>query len=158
VGEISDKVAGLSDTQFLAEFRHALVALYPILLRLDCLEDDTQPYDDFEAVAEGLWGVLVLRSLAWKYGLDRPPDLGRYGFEESGPDGFIEVRSPELAAAGRFVEFVGCRAFGAEPFNAVAAVNTGGRVLLPWEKRLTARWVRPTTKQTPSTNQGRDCR
>jgi hypothetical protein len=77
---VSQKVAALSETDLVREFRKALVALYPILRRLDCLEDDTQPYDDYDAVAEALWHVVVERSLMWKYGLDAPPRLPPYGF------------------------------------------------------------------------------
>lgn len=69
MGEVSEKVARLSETELLTEFRTALVALYPILRRLDCLEDDTQPYDDFDKLAKCLWDVLIRNSLPWKYGL-----------------------------------------------------------------------------------------
>jgi hypothetical protein len=54
-----DKLASLTDTQILREFQVALVAIYPVLQRLDCLSDDTQPYDDFDSVTERLWDVLV---------------------------------------------------------------------------------------------------
>jgi hypothetical protein len=140
MGEVSERVARLSETDLLAELRNALVALYPILLRLDCLENDTQPYDDFDSIAEVLWGVLVRGSLAWKYGLDVPPDLGRYGFGIAGADGYLEVSGPE--GTGRFVQFIGHRPFGPEPFNAVSAERSDERFLLAWGPQVVVRWVR----------------
>ncbi len=42
VGEKDDIAARLSDTEILHAFRDAIVALSPILLRLDAIEVDTQ--------------------------------------------------------------------------------------------------------------------
>jgi hypothetical protein len=145
MGEVSERLALLSERDLLAELRNALVALYPVLLRLDCLEDDTQPYDDFERIAEALWDVLLCGSLAWKYGLDVPPDVGRYGFEGTGADGFIEVSGSQ--GAGQFVEFVGDRGLGPEPFNAVSAARGSERILFAWGPEVVARWVRGTTER-----------
>lgn len=141
MGEVNERVARLSETELLAEFRTALVALYPILRRLDCIEDDTQPYDDFESVAECLWDVLVRNSLRWKYGLESPPDIGRYGFGKPRADGFIEITSTGSDERACFVEFLGCREFGTEPFNGVAVVKNSSRAFVPWG-RCSARWVR----------------
>jgi hypothetical protein len=131
VGEVSQRVANLSETEVVRECHRALVALYPTLRRLDCLEDDTQPYDDYDRVAACLWQVLVERSLMWKYGLDAPPRLPPYGFScwEGPTDGYVRVVTEQPAGAFRFVRFIGDRQFGQDPFNAVTALDKMGAVL-----------------------------
>lgn len=146
MGERSEKVAALSETDLVFGFRSALVALYPILQRLDCLEDDTQPYDDFDQVAECLWDVVVRRSLAWKYGLDAPPDVGVYGFGEPGADGCVTVQRPGEPEPTAFVSLIGDREFGLEPFNAVIGRRVDGELTrIPWGPELVFRW-----EQAPS--------
>ncbi len=132
MGEVDEQVAKLSDTEIVLEFRNALVALYPILQKLSCLENDTQPYDDFDAVAENLWQVLVARSLKWKNGLDDIPKIQPYGFREAKEklNGYIEVESKLSGKKWRFTEFVGDRDFGTEVFNVVYGLNAKGEVEL----------------------------
>jgi hypothetical protein len=131
VGEVSPKLAQMSDGDFVRRFRGALVALYPVLRELDCLEDDTQPYDDYDRAAEALWHVLVERSLMGKYGLDAPPKLPPYGFAswERPTDGYVEVVTGQPAGKFRFVQFIGDRRVGSEPFNAVDLLDTDNQVL-----------------------------
>ncbi len=146
MGEVSRKVERFSDTEFVAEFHNALGVLYPTLQRLDCLEDDTQPYDDFDSVAECLWEVLVQRSLMWKYGLDAIPQLPRYGFntQDIGPDGYIQVRTASPPKEFRFVQFIGNRRFGPEPFNAVEGIDgSGNKILIKFDERVSFVWKRP---------------
>ena len=128
MGEIDEQVAKFSDDEIILEFRNALVALYPILQKLACLENDTQPYDDFDAVAENLWQILVARTLMWKYGLDDIPKIQPYGFRETEEKlkGYIEVESKLSGKKWRFVEFVGDREFGTEVFNVVYGLNAKG--------------------------------
>ena len=130
--EVDEQVAKLSDTEIVLEFRNALVALYPILRKLACLENDTQPYDDFDAVAENLWQVLVARSLMWKNSLDDIPKIQPYGFREAKEklNGYIEVESKVSDKKWRFIEFVGDRDFGTEVFNVVYGLNAKGEVEL----------------------------
>ncbi len=130
MGEVEEQVAKLSDTEIVLEFRNAIVALYPILRRLACLENDTQPYDDFDSVAENLWEVLVARSLMWKYGLDDIPKIQRYGFRETKEklNGYIEVESNLSGKKWRFTEFIGDRDFGTEVFNVVLGLNAKGEI------------------------------
>jgi hypothetical protein len=144
MGEASEKLAGLTDADLVGKFREALLAVYPVLLWLDCLEDDTRPYDDFDEVAECLWRVVVCKSLGWRAGLDSPPRLSRYGWDEVGPDGFIEVAGGELAEPCRFVCFIGDRRFGPAAFNAVQCVGRSGAVMsVAWGPSLRFRWVQP---------------
>ncbi len=128
MGEVDEQVAKLSDTEIVFEFRNALVALYPILQRLACLENDTQPYDDFDAIAENLWKVLVARSLMWKNGLDNAPKIQPYGFRESKEElnGYIEVECNSSGEKWRFIEFIGDRNFGTEVFNVALGLNAKG--------------------------------
>jgi hypothetical protein len=146
VAEVSERVRQLSDTQILLAFREALVALYPILQRLDCISDDSQPYDPFDRVAESLWKELVLESFRWKYGLEAPPLLPPYGFSGGSPglDGYVEVSS-RSAEPCRFIQFVGDRTLGLEPFNSVQGVSLHGvhksvrvdeQVSFSWTQRL----------------------
>lgn len=79
MGEQSEKLQSVSETEIVLAFRRALVTLLPILQQLDFVVGDTFLYDSFERVAEGLWGELVLDSLRWKYGLDESLKLPRYG-------------------------------------------------------------------------------
>lgn len=142
-GETSERLAGLTDTDLIGQFREALLAVYPILLRLDCLEDDTQPYDDFEEVAECLWRVVVCRSLRWRDGLDTTPRLSRYGWDEVCPDGYIAVFGAGPAEPCRFVGFVGDRRYGPGPFNAVRCISRAGdAVVTAWGPGLRFEWVR----------------
>jgi hypothetical protein len=130
MGEVEEQVAKLSDTEIILEFRNALVTLYPILQKLACLENDEQPYDDFDSVAENLWEVLVARSLMWKYGLDNIPKIQRYGFRETKEklNGYIEVVSNLSGKKWRFTEFIGDRNFGTEVFNVVLGLNAKGEI------------------------------
>ena len=144
MAEVSEKISQLSDTQILQSFREALVALYPILQRLDCISDDTQPYDPFDRVAEPLWKELVLESLRWKYALASPPRLPPYGFAgvAPGPDGYIEVRSSS-SAPFRFIQFLGDRKLGLEPFNSVHGVSaTGEPTSVQFDDRVSFAWAR----------------
>lgn len=126
MSEASKRLDGLSESKIMLAFPPALVALVPTMRELDILEDDAQPYDDFDALAEGLWIVLVARSLAWKHGLDAPPQLPRYGFAEQGSgNGHIEARWP--TGCGRFIQFIGDRTLGGAPFNAVDVLLPDGR-------------------------------
>jgi hypothetical protein len=130
MGEVDEQVAKLSDTEIVLEFRNALVALYPILQRLACLENDEQPYDDFDSIAEHLWQVLVARSLMWKYGLENIPKIQHYGFRENKEklNGYIEVESNLSGEKWRFTEFIGDREFGLEVFNVALGMNAKGEI------------------------------
>ncbi len=130
MGETDEQILQLSDTEIVIEFHNALIALYPILQRLFCLEDDTQPYDDFDSIAEKLWEVIVARSLMWKYNLSVIPKIQPYGFVEYKEklNGYIEVTSPKTDKTWRFLQFIGNRKFGDEIFNVVEGVNEKGDV------------------------------
>jgi hypothetical protein len=65
MGERSENLQHLSETEIVSAFRDALVALFPILQALDCIEDDTSLYDPFDHVVDALWSELVLNSLQW---------------------------------------------------------------------------------------------
>lgn len=133
----------MSENDILREFRNALTSLYPILVRLECLGNESQPHDDFEEIAESLWKVLVCKSLAWKYSLDNVPELGRYGFDEKGKDGYMEISNTATGSKMRFIEFTGCRDFSESPFNAIACVDsTGTRNTIEFGANLTFRWNR----------------
>ena len=122
--EFSEKLKGLSVQDVLLEFRKALISLYPSLVVLDILEDDTQLYDDFDKIAEILWDVMVIGSLAWQDGLKEKPKLPTYGFAEIGDaEQYIFVDS--ALATGRFIQFVGDRYLGEELFNAVEIAVDG---------------------------------
>lgn len=143
-GDREAALAEVSDTELLNAFRESLLAVYPVLKRLSCLEDDTQPYDEFDQVAETLWETVVLGSLRWRDGLDRLPELPRYGYAGvvPGPDGYIEVRIPG-SAPFRFIGFAGSREFGPEPFNAVHGVTSeGSAVAISLQPNVSFRWVR----------------
>ena len=143
LAEMSQKLAALSDTDLVSTFREALLAVYPVMLRLDCLEDDSQPYDDFEEVAECLWRVIVCSSIGWREGFERRIQLSRHGWDEVGPDGFIGVSGGGLPHSARFVGLIGDRRFGPEPFNAVQCILEPGNVLsIAWSPSLHFRWVR----------------
>jgi hypothetical protein len=129
MNEISEKLTSLSVTDIILSFRDALVCLYPILIKLDCLSDDTQFYDDFDEVAEKLWNVLVVSSLKWKFGLDLNPTLPTYGFSgfPDSPNKII-ISNPNPISGCRFIQFVGNREFGNELFNAVDIESLDGKV------------------------------
>lgn len=132
MSEIDKRISKLSDTEIIFKFRNALVALYPILKRLSCLEDDTQTYDDFDSIAENLWKVIVARSLMWKYGLTTIPKIPLYGFIDYKEDlnGYIQVDSQTLNKNWRFLQFIGNRKYGEDIFNAVEGINENGEVEL----------------------------
>ena len=136
MSEREANLAALTDTDLVREFRNALIAVYPILRRIACLEDDTQPYDDFDIVAESLWDVIVVRSLVWRDGLEDTPPSTAYGFVDSPSpeESFFLVSGPRVS--GRFIEFVGDREFGTEPFNAVRVATDEGTVLVPFSDEL----------------------
>jgi len=143
MGESSELLQQVSETQILRAFQRALVALYPILRELDCISDDTQPYDPFDRVADALWDELVLKSLQWKYGLDAQPQLPPYGYSRvpPGTDGYIRVDSPEISNL-QFVGFIGDRSFGSEPFNAIAVSGSNGISPIPFGERVSFQWQR----------------
>jgi hypothetical protein len=137
-------LAAMTDCDVLRSFREALVAVYPILQRLHCLEDDTQPYDDFDSVAEVLWEVLVLNTFLWRDGLPGLPQLPPYGFFQApvGADGYIAVHAPGLTPF-RFIRFIGDRSFGAEAFNAIDGVAPEGTtVVCPFSSDVRFSWSR----------------
>ena len=120
------------------------MALYPILRRLGAISDDTQPYDPFDKIAESLWDVLVLESLQWKHGLESAPQLPRYGFHgvPAGADGYLEVRAPSITAF-RFVQFLGNREFGDQPFNSVEGLTqSGAPVSVPFGDQVSFSWIK----------------
>ena len=127
MGETSETLQAVSETEIVQSFQAALSVLYPILLKLDCIEDDTQLYDPFDKIAEVLWDELVLQSLKWKYGLNEKPRLPPYGFSGMQPclDGYIRVRTAK-ADHLRLICFIGDRAYGESPFNAVAVAGSTG--------------------------------
>ena len=129
MAEISDKLQHLTDTDIALEFRQSLIALLPILQRLDCVEDDTSHYDPFDRVAEVLWDELVLESFKWKYGLESKPNFPRYGYSGLAPQahGYLQIRSEGRNL--QFICFVGKRELGPEMFNAVLAADSTGRTL-----------------------------
>jgi hypothetical protein len=137
------KLELMPENDILFEFRNSLVALYPILIKLECIENDTQPYDNFDEIAESLWKVLVCKSFAWKYSLDIIPEIGKYGYDEIGANGSLEIMDARTNENMRFIEFVGCRDFGIEPFNAVSCVNkNGNRVKIEFSSDLQFKWNR----------------
>jgi hypothetical protein len=119
------QLAQLTDTEIVLAFREALLGVLPIAIKLECLADDTQPYDDFDAIAEVLWDVLARRSFEWKYGLSALslPQYGMYGSVKT-LGARVIVRDRQLAAT--FVEFIGDRSFGPEPLNAVGVMDGAG--------------------------------
>ena len=138
MGETSSRVKALSDTEIILTFRDALVALSPVLSKLDLIESSSG-YDDFDELAESLWEILVVRSLMWKYGLDSPPSLPRYGFTELGADGHIQVTSRH--GTGRFVEFVNLEGVDTSPFSvAVVLLPSGSRRDLAVDESVEFTW------------------
>jgi hypothetical protein len=137
------KLELMPENDILFEFRNSLVALYPILIKLECIENDTQPYDNFDEIAESLWKVLVCKSFAWKYNFDTIPEISKYGYDEIGADGSIEILDARTNETMRFIEFVGCRDLGIEPFNAISCVNkNGNRVKIEFSSDLQFKWNR----------------
>jgi hypothetical protein len=144
MGETSEQLAQVSETQIVRAFRRALVALYPILRELDCISDDTQLYDPYDRIVDTLWDELVLNSLQWKYGLDAQPRLPSYGFTKvpPGPDGFIRVES-SASPLFRLVGFIGDRSFGPEPFNSVMVIGPSDNDMrIPFSGDLSFHWER----------------
>ena len=145
MGETSETLQTVSETEIVQSFQAALSALYPILLKLDCIEDDTQLWDPFDKIAEVLWDELVLHSLKWKYGLDEKPRLPRYGFSgvQPGQDGYIRVRTAQTDHL-RLVRFIGCRAHGTSLFNAVdVAEPTRAQTSIALAEVISFHWQRP---------------
>ncbi len=143
-GELEPSLASMSDSDVIRSFRDALIAVYPTLQRICCLEDDTQPYDDFDSVADVLWEVVVLNTLKWRDGLRDLPELPPYGYSQVpiGSDGFIEVNAPG-SQPFRFIQFIGDRSFGAELFNAIDGVGSEGTaVRYPITEDISFKWVR----------------
>ena len=143
MAEQSAAIAAFQESEIVLEFRQALLGVYPSLVKMECLKNDTQPYDDFDDVAECLWDVIVLRGFMWKYGLDQKPELPAYGFHGT------EVRLGEYLEASfqnckcQFIQFVGWREFGTEPFNAAEGVDASGTsVRFPVETGLSFKWIR----------------
>ena len=142
MAELSEKVAPLSETEILAAFREALVAVHPILRRLDIVSDAGDAYDDYDQLAEALWETLVLRTLMWKHGLDSPPRLPRYGFFQvpAGADGYIEAL-PASGVAFRFVEFLCDPSTRSSLFTVVRGENASGAVVeAKWDASLKLQW------------------
>jgi hypothetical protein len=143
--ETSELLQTVSETEIVQSFHGALSALYPILLKLDCIEDDTQLWDPFDRIADVLWDELVLQSLKWKYGLDAKPQLSAYGFSgvQPGQDGYIRVRTVQ-ADQLRLIRFIGDRSHGTGLLNAVdVAELTGAQVRIPLVGVISFHWERP---------------
>jgi hypothetical protein len=144
MGEVSEKVSQLSETEVVTAFRDALVAAHPALRRLDIVSDAGDVYDDFDRFAESLWDILVLRTLMWKYGLDTPPQLPRYGFFKvlAGVDGYIEA-VPASGAVFRFVDFLCDAADHSAPFTVVRGESARGDAIeAKWDSSLKFTWRR----------------
>jgi hypothetical protein len=82
----------------------------------------------------------------WRYGLSELPRLPRYGFFDTpiGEDGFFEV-VPSIGTTQpfRFVEFIGDRRFGSEPFNAVRGMLPDrSPVGVAFSPEIEFRWIR----------------
>jgi hypothetical protein len=134
-------ITQFEDKDILVGFRNALISLLPILIDFECLEDDGQPYDDYDEIAECLWNVIVCNSFAWKNGIDGSLEIGKYGFDEIGKDGFIEVIDNQSNERIRFIEFIGNREYGTEPFNAISGVNQSGeRIDIQFTQELNFKW------------------
>ncbi len=145
MGETSELLQTVSETEIVQSFHGALSALYPILLKLDCIEDDTQLWDPFDRIADLLWDELVLQSLKWKYGLDSKPQLSAYGFSgvQPGIDGYIRVRTAQTDQL-RLLRFIGDRSVGTALFNAVDVFeSTGAEVRIPLAEVISFHWERP---------------
>jgi hypothetical protein len=141
MNELNSKLSKLNETDFITEFHKSLVSLYPTLTKLECLENDTQPYDDFDEIAECLWNIFVCKSIAWKYGIDNKLEIGKYGFEEIGKDGYIEIINNKTNDKIRFIEFIGNREYGNEPFNAIRGINsTSKRIQVQFTENLNFKW------------------
>jgi hypothetical protein len=144
MAERSEKLQNVSETAIVGSFREALIALFPIMQALDCIEDDISHYDPFDRVADALWSELVVKSLQWKYGLEEAPALPAYGFTGREPtqDGDMGVFE-DAKFVGRLVAFRGDRRFGSESFNAVAIERQdGSTVSFPVSGVSEYRWVR----------------
>ena len=48
MNKLNSNFSKLNETDFIKEFHKSLVFLYPTLTKLECLENDTQPYDDYD--------------------------------------------------------------------------------------------------------------
>ena len=144
MAESSVLLQSVSDSNILRNFRSALVALYPMLVAVDCLEDDQSLYDPFDRVADCLWNELVLKSLQWKYGLNSEPKLPSYGVSGVGPGagGYFQIRNDEVVC-GQFICFIGDRAFGEELFNAIAiSSNSNKQCHIALSDSITFTWIR----------------
>ena len=144
MAERSDKLQNVSETEIVAHFRDALVALFPVLRALDVVENDMSLYDPFDRVADVLWSELVVNSFQWKYGLEQAPALPAYDCVRVKPalDGEVQV-FVGAENRGRFVSFRGNRDFGVDPFNAVSTERENGSSLSTPVSQVTEyRWVR----------------
>jgi hypothetical protein len=140
------KLAKFSETDLVGEFRNALLAVYPTMQKLAALDDDLTTYDEFDRLAETMWEVIVQNSLMWKYKLEHPPLIPRYGFAQWADlsDGFIETSSLQHGMHCRFVQFSGNRDFGPQPFNVVIGVNEfEEKFMFQYSPDLQFRWMHP---------------
>ena len=85
------------------------------------------------------------RSLAWKHGLNAPPEIQRYGCaRHETKDGYISVTDKRTGSEFYFNDFVGRPAHAEPPFNLVrASDHIGNDVELPYEPWLEFAWHRP---------------
>jgi hypothetical protein len=145
MAETDPKLVRLSEDQIVRRFHDALVALYPILDDLAIMEDQQCPYDDYDDLADSLWGILVGRSLAWKHGLEAPPEIQRYGgTRHDTAGGYISVIDRLTGAEHFFNDFVGSPPQADPPFNIVRATDdSGADIELPFGPHLEFRWHRP---------------
>src|SRR4051812_54661 len=107
--EIDPRIAALTDTEVVLEFRNALIALLPTCQRLQLLVSDDQPYDHFDELAQYLWRALVVDTFHWKYGVLF--EMSAYGsLEQPNVPPFLDA----LVGGARFAfaEFGGNRTFG----------------------------------------------
>ncbi len=102
--------------------------------------------DEFDRLAETMWEVIVQNSLMWKYKLEHPPLIPRYGFAQWADlsDGFIETSSLQHGMNCRFVQFSGNRDIGPQPFNVVIGVNEfEEQFMFQYSPDLQFRWMHP---------------
>jgi hypothetical protein len=143
--ETDPKLVSLSEDQILRLFHDALVGLYPIMNSLAIMEDQQAPYDDYEEIVDVLWRVMVGHSLAWKYGLDAPPELQRYGWDrQETSGGYISVFDKRSGTTYFCSDFFGRPPQTDPPFNFVSATDASGNSIeLPYGPDIEFRWERP---------------
>ena len=138
----------LSEGDLVLAVGEGLVALYPIMKRLEFPDDDglCDTYE-FDEIQTGLWRAFVEYSLYYRNEkvLANLPRLNRgHSDGDDGPfDGYIEATFPGESAKYRFLGFVGDRSLGPEPFNAFEGLDliAGERSVRGWEG-ASFRWVR----------------